>query len=295
MTACVKVYRSVYCSVYHPLYRPVYRSVNRPVYCPVYRLVPQVLDDCLCEGVLGAGTAHIGGQHAGVTVRVDLEHRLLQPLPEFGHLDVPQHHGGGQQGGGGVGQALACQLLGHMAGTLLEDSDTITHIATGAHAEATTQACHHIGDQVAVQVGGHHDIKLLRLGDQLHARVVHNHLLVLDLGEVLSHLPGGLEEHAVTLLHDVGLVHRGNLLAVVEQCKLKCILGSTQGLVVCDDLEALHHALHRLVLQAAVLALRVLAHHHNVKVLVAQAGQARDGEAVHQVDPEVQVLPQLDI
>jgi hypothetical protein len=44
------------------------------------------------------------------------------------------------------------------------------------------------------------------------------------------------EEHAVALLHDVGLVHSRHPAAVVKVCKLKCILGRRQRACLGDDL-----------------------------------------------------------
>jgi hypothetical protein len=61
------------------------------------------------------------------------------------------------------------------------------------------------GEQLTVEVRRDHHIKLVRLADELHAGVVHNHLLKLNAGEAGGDLAHGLEEHAVSELHDVGL------------------------------------------------------------------------------------------
>jgi hypothetical protein len=54
-------------------------------------------------------------------------------------------------------------------------------------------------------------------------------------------------------------VHRRHAAPVVEERKLERVLGDAQALFVRDDLEALDDAVDDLVLQAAVLALGVLA------------------------------------
>mmetsp|Transcript_27168 Transcript_27168/g.80598 ORF Transcript_27168/g.80598 Transcript_27168/m.80598 type:complete len:204 (-) Transcript_27168:462-1073(-) len=159
---------------------------------------------------------------------------------------------------------------------------------------ATAQSGDDVGREVAVQVWCDHDVKLVGVGHQLHARVVDNHLLKLDVGEVLRDLAHRLEEHPVAQLHDVGFVHRGHLLTVVELRVLKCVLSGAQRLLVSDDLEALHHTLHRFMLQARVFTLSVLSDHHNVQVLEARRN-AWDGEAVHEVDVHVELLAQLDV
>ena len=43
-----------------------------------------------------------------------------------------------------------------------------------------------VRDDVAVEVWHDHDIKLLRVGHQLHRRVVHDHRLELDVGKLLG-------------------------------------------------------------------------------------------------------------
>ena len=57
------------------------------------------------------------------------------------------------------------------------------------------------------------------------------------------------------------LVHCGDLLAVVEESVAKGVLCSAAALFPGDELEALHHICHHLMLQAAVLSLCVLPAH----------------------------------
>ena len=92
-----------------------------------------------------------------------------------------------------------------------------------------------------------------------HQQRLTDHLGVLDRRVARRHLLARLEEQAVALLHDVGLVHGRHAAPVVEEGKLEGVLGDAQALVVRDDLEALDDAVDDLVLQAAVLALGVLA------------------------------------
>lgn len=68
--------------------------------------------------------------------------------------------------------------------------------------------------------------------------------------------------------HDVGLVHGGDLLALVVARELEGELGDARAGLLRDELDGLHHAVHDLVLDARVLALRVLADGDHVHVVV---------------------------
>ena len=63
-----------------------------------------------------------------------------------------------------------------------------TNIAGGREAEAADETRTQVADDVAVQVGHDKDIKLGRVLHQLHARIVHDHLIVLDVWELLLHM-----------------------------------------------------------------------------------------------------------
>lgn len=64
-------------------------------------------------------------------------------------------------------------------------------------ASAANEAAQHVGHDGAVQVGHHHHVKLVGVGHQLHAAVVDDHVIMLDLGVFLGHLLGHFQEEAV--------------------------------------------------------------------------------------------------
>ena len=66
-----------------------------------------------------------------------------------------------------------------------------------------------------------------------------------------------LQEEAVTELHDVGLVDGGDLSPVIEEGVAERVLRHPTRALLGDDLQALYHVRHNLVLQPAVLPLRV--------------------------------------
>src|SRR3970282_2719839 len=62
-------------------------------------------------------------------------------------------------------------------------------------------------------VGGDDDVELFRPHHQLHAGVVNDHLVALDVRVLLCDFARDLEEKTGGRLEDVGLVHDGDLLA----------------------------------------------------------------------------------
>jgi len=149
------------------------------------RLRLDALADLVHEGSGGRLAAHIRGGHA----RLDgAEDGALHAVRKVGQAQVPQHHDGGQQDARGVGGVLASQVQPHVARALLEHGATGAHGHAGGDAGAAHQARDAVGDEGAVEIGRHHDVELLRLADELHHAVVHDHLLVLDVRPRLSDL-----------------------------------------------------------------------------------------------------------
>lgn len=92
------------------------------------------------------------------------------------------------------------------------------------------QPCADIIDNVAVETGHHHDIKLLGPGYQLHGGVTHNHALKGELGIVGCHLPTALDEETISQSHDVGLVRGCHFLAPHPMSQLESIFSKAQTL-----------------------------------------------------------------
>lgn len=72
----------------------------------------------------------------------------------------------------------------------------------------------------------YHHVELLRLGDELHAAVVHDYLAVFDTWIFGCDLSTRFQEQPVSEFHDVGLVHGRDLLSIVQIGILKCVLGN---------------------------------------------------------------------
>lgn len=183
--------------------------------------------------------------------------------------EVAQHHASTEDEGGRVGLVLALDVETDVPASRLEEGNLAAHVAARHDASAADEAGADVGEDGSVEVGQDHDVKLLRAGDALHAGVVDNHVVVLDRRVVLADLLDRVAEETVGELHDVGLVHAGDLLTVVGEGEGVGELCDALRLCARDDLKGLDDALDRLVLQTAVLALGVLADDGEVDVLVA--------------------------
>ena len=63
--------------------------------------------------------------------------------------------------------------------------ERLTNVGAGGETQTPHQASTQVTDDVTIQVGHDQHIKLGRVLHQLHACIVHNHLLVLDVGAFL--------------------------------------------------------------------------------------------------------------
>ena len=88
-------------------------------------------------------------------------------------------------------------------------------IGAGRDSQATDESSAQIRNDIAIQIWHEKDVVLLGLLHELHAHVVDQHLLKLDVGIACRHHPGRLEEEAVGVLHDVRLRNCGDLAALV--------------------------------------------------------------------------------
>ena len=114
---------------------------------------------------------------------------MERPGGEVREVEVSEHHGGGEEGGSGVGDALAGDVLADMPGALLKDGNILADVGSWHDAGPAAEPCHDVGDQIAIQVGGDHHVELVGPAHKLHAGVVNDHLLCLDLGVLLCNLP----------------------------------------------------------------------------------------------------------
>ena len=97
----------------------------------------------------------------------------------------------------------------------LEDGAVGADVGPGRQAEAADHPRPQVADDVAVEVGAAEQVVLLRPQHQLHAHVVDDAVLEVDVGVALGDLAADGQEEPVGVLHDVGLVHQRHLPAPV--------------------------------------------------------------------------------
>ena len=93
----------------------------------------------------------------------------------------------------------------------------MARVGTWQQACSPNQPCADIIDNVAIEIGQHHDIKLLGPGYQLRGGVIHSHALKGKLRIVGYQLPTALEEETISQFHDGGLVPSYHFLAPIDR------------------------------------------------------------------------------
>ena len=238
-------------------------------------------------------STQIAGQ--GLSFRQSIKRGLLDSVRELVEFHVPQHHQGAEQESGGVCQGLAGDVG---SGTVdgLEDGTLVTNVAGGRQAETADQTGAHVREDITVQVGHDEDLVIVRhgVGDHLQAGVVEQLVVELDVREVLGDIPGGVEEQTVGHLHDGGLVDDADLLAADLLGVLEGEAQNTLAGLPGDQLDALDDTINHNVLDARVLALRVLSDQDGVDVVVCRL-VASDGAAWPQVGEEVESSPEGEV
>ena len=164
-------------------------------------------------------------------------------------------------------------------------------LAPGARPEAADEARAQVGHDVAVEVLEQQHVEAGGVEDELHAAVVHDDVVVLDVGEVRGDLRAAVEEQAVRELHDVGLVDGGDPLPAVGPRVVEGELRDPGRGLLGDDLDRLHHARHHHVLEARVEVLGVLADDDEVDVVVPALHPGQRLDRAH-VRVEVEGLAQ---
>jgi hypothetical protein len=196
----------------------------------------------------------------------------------------------------------------------LEDGDVLAVVRAGRHAEPADQPRADVGHDVAVEVREHEHVVFLGVLHDLHAHVVDDLVLELDVGVLGRDLACGVEPEPVGVLHDVRLVHGRDLRAAgfarVSEGKLDDLpragdrdrLDRDPGVAVGqaaavrldprDQLDRVLAAL--LVLDSGVEILRVLADDHEVDLVIERADPGIELARTH-LRVEVERLAQADV
>mmetsp|Transcript_40832 Transcript_40832/g.161742 ORF Transcript_40832/g.161742 Transcript_40832/m.161742 type:complete len:215 (+) Transcript_40832:1299-1943(+) len=193
-----------------------------------------------------------------------------------------------------IGNVHSSNRLRSVPRCLLENGGGRRKIGSGEQSLPPGQTAGNIRDNVPVQIWHYHNVELLRLGSHLHARIVYNHVVKFNVRVPRSNLPATLEEEPVALLHDVGLVYCGNLLAIVPLCILECILRDSNRFLARYDLQAFHNTRNSFMFKARVFTLCILANDNHINSRVARLHPGNIF-TVHDVREKIKGCPQDDI
>lgn len=94
----------------------------------------------------------------------------------------------------------------HLLSILQFSTYVITIIFARQKTSTADNAANYVRYNCAVQIGHVHHLELMRIRYQLHATIIDNHVVVLDIWIVFGHATRRLQEQAVADLHNVGLV-----------------------------------------------------------------------------------------
>ena len=176
----------------------------------------------------------------------------------------------------------------------LEHPDFGTEVCRGHDAESAHQACTEIRHDVSVQIGQQQHVELLRLHHEMHARGIDDAVVLRDIRIMRRDVLHALEEEPVAHLHDVRLVHGRDAFSAMAARVVEREFRNARRRLERDDLQALDHARHDLVLEAGIEILGVLAHDHEIHALIAR-GDRRNVPDRPQVREQFQRLPQADV
>jgi hypothetical protein len=205
---------------------------------------------------------------------------------------VTEHHGRAEDHRSRVGLVGVHDVLGNVTASRLEEGVVAADVAAGDDARAADERSADVRHDRAVQVRHDHNVELLRLRDELHRRVVDDHVVRGDARRLvlLRNAAERVQEEAVAELHDVRLVNARHLLAVVLEREAADALGLGAG----RDLKTFDDTREALVLEARVLTLRVLTDDGEVNVVVP-GREAREGFAKHDRCVDVELLAHGDV
>lgn len=207
---------------------------------------------------------------------------------------MPQQHRTTEHQGRRVRLVLPLDIETHVPTPGFKDSHVAAHVAAGDDARPAHESSADVGEDAPVEIGHDHDVELLWFGHTLHRRIIHNHVVGLQGGEVSRDRIERVAKQSVSELHDVGLVNTSDFVAVIGEGEGEGELGDALAFRARDDLERLHHAADGLVFETRVLAFGVLTDDAEVDVPVAGlvAGNVLD-EDDRGID--VEFLPHGDV
>ena len=198
---------------------------------------------------------------------------------------VVEHQDAAEQQGRGIGQPFAGDVRsGAVDG--FKHGAVVADVAAGNNTQAADQTGGEIAHHIAIEIRQQQNIELLRIEDDLHAGVVHDHFLVFDFGIIGGDGADGAQEQAVGKFHDVGFVDGVNFFAAFALRVLKGEAGDASGSAFGDDFEAFHDAGNDLMLEAGVEIFGIFADDDHIHIFEARF---ETGQIAHRTKISVEV------
>ena len=158
----------------------------------------------------------------------------------------------------------------------------LADVCTRHQAQTADQPSTQIRHDVAVKIFQQHHVKLFRPHHQLHARVVDDLVVSLNLGKLGGHFSEAIEEESVGQFHDVCFMTAGYFLAALAPRILESKSRNASGSFLRNDLQALDHAGNHNMLQPRIQTFRILTNNNQVEFGIAAGNiwQRADGPQV---------------
>ena len=201
----------------------------------------------------------------------------------FRLAEVVEHQARRKQNGGRVGQPLPRDVGGGPVHGL-EHSRGYADVARGGETEPAHQPRYLIRENVSEHVLHNEHVETVGIQNQHHSGRINDAILELDVGILLRHLPAHLEEQALCVLENVGLVGQSHLAPSVRTSVLEGVAADPLRAEARDD----HHRLRRRfrvalesdeMLHSDVESLGVFADQHQIDILVTASGDDRTRRA----------------
>jgi len=174
----------------------------------------------------------------------------------------------GHENSSWVSNILTSTGIERISSTWAENGVVTAIGSTRVNASTADKAGTEVFDNVSVKIGGYHDIELVRVGNQLHAGVVNNHVFVLNSAFVFfGNSVASSHEETVSFFHDVGFVDAGDLGSAVFEGIIKSESSDSFSFSQSRDFQTLDDTWNRLVFFAAVFSFGTLSNDNEVNVL----------------------------
>eukprot|EP00056_Hartaetosiga_gracilis_P016399 m.4898 g.4898 ORF g.4898 m.4898 type:complete len:323 (-) comp4051_c0_seq1:176-1144(-) len=223
-----------------------------------------------------------------------LEDSLFNFVGVLVEVHVPEHHDRGQHKGCWVCKIFPGNIRRCPMHRLKNGHAFLPNVATWSETKTTNETCGEIAENITIQVGHHHHIKLVRVLCDHQARLVEKLLIKMHIWILLRNLSAAFKKQPIRHFHHIGLVHGSDTITVVLLCKFKSKLSNAHGRLLCDQFDGLDHSWDHLVLNPTVFPFGVFTNNHCVHIIIGRL-VSLDGSARTNVCKQVKGFSKSEI